>query len=143
MHGVLTHVSCQELFVLGGHADRRADFVTLAKENRVFRMGRFAWPFRRTKGPLLYFCRWCATICAPRGWFHQLFGQDGRYSFALSLGKLCATAQRPHDHATRPTVRIGLSTSRGRLVPLLAVLCHDPWCTPSGLPPPRNRNNPS
>ena len=69
------------------HADRRADFVTLAKENRVFRVGRFAWPFRRAKGPLLYFCRWCATICAPRGRFYQLFGQDGRVSFALSRGK--------------------------------------------------------
>ena len=79
--------SRERALTVGGHADRRADFVTLAKENRVFRMGRFAWPFRRAKGPLLYFCRWCATICAPRGWFYQLFGQDGRYSFALPRGK--------------------------------------------------------
>ena len=85
----------------GGHADRRANFVTLAKENRVFRMGRFAWPFRRAKGPLLYFFRWCPTICAPRGRFYQLFGQDGRHSFALSLGKKwchgCSMAQRPRN----------------------------------------------
>ena len=81
----------------GGYADSRAHFVTLAKENRVFRVGRFAWPFRRAKGPLLYSCRWCATICAPRGRFYQLFGQGGRVSFALSRGKNCATAQRPRN----------------------------------------------
>ena len=105
----------------GGHADRGADFVTLAKENRVFRMGRFAWPFRRAKGPLLYFCRWCPTICAPRGWFYQLFGQDGRVSFALSLGKLCATAQRPRNppHGTsRPLNQQGpLGTTSSGPVP--------------------------
>ena len=105
----------------GGHADRRANFVTLAKENRVFRMGRFAWPFRRAKGPLLYFCRWCPTICAPRGWFYQLFGQDGRHSFALSLGKNGATAQRPRNppHGTnRPLNQQGpLGTTSSGPVP--------------------------
>ena len=91
----------------GGHADRRADFVTLAKENRVFRMGRFAWPFRRGKGPLLYFCRWCPTICARRGRFYKLFGQGGRVSFALSLGKnMCHGSglrfrPRTHIYASR------------------------------------------
>ena len=56
---------------IGGHAGVRAHFVTLAKENRVFRMGRFAWPFRKARPPLLYFCRWCPKICAPRGRFYQ------------------------------------------------------------------------
>ena len=32
----------------GMHADRRADFVTLAKENRAAEMGRFGRPFRPT-----------------------------------------------------------------------------------------------
>ena len=38
-----------------------------------------------------------------------------------------------NGHATHPAARIGLSTGRGRLVPLLAFLCHDSWSTPSGL----------
>ena len=51
----------------GGHADRRADFVTLAKENRAAEMGRFGRPFRKASDLLLGFCRLCHTIYAPRG----------------------------------------------------------------------------
>ena len=43
----------------------------------------------------------------------------------VSRYRWAKTVPRRNGHATRPTVRIGLSTSRGRLVPLLAVLCHD------------------
>jgi len=66
-------------------------------QNGPFRV-RISWPFRKARTPLLYFCRWCPTICAPRGRFYQLFGQDGRVSFALSLRKLCATAQPASRH---------------------------------------------
>ena len=38
-----------------------------------------------------------------------------------------------NGHATHPAARIGLSTGRGRLVPLLAFLSHDSRCTPCGL----------
>ena len=44
---------------------------------------------------------------------------------SVSRYRWAKTVPRRNGHATRPTVRIGLSTSRGRLVPLLAVLCHD------------------
>ena len=55
------------------------------KENRVFEMGRFGWPFRQASDLLLGFCRLCPTVYAPpRVFLATFFCQDALYDTQLT-----------------------------------------------------------